>query len=181
MTQLFSEDQEKKSTPYIIDNINRVSDLLKFSEAKCLSVVALNAALCVFYFNIKNTIQPNSLSSYGFYIFYAIFLLSIGATFLSSLVSIVAVKPNFVDHAEAKTNFLFYKVIKDRTYLEIKRCFIDYANHNHSGYNEDLCKIMVAYSKVASRKNILFSRSVNLSIFSVFMFSLFCVFCLFYH
>lgn len=176
-----TEEQEKEITARIVENINRISDLLKFSEAKCLSVMAINTALCVFYFNIKNIIQPSALSGRIFYVYYTLFLLAIGLAFISSLISLFAVKPKFVDDAESKNNFLFYKNIKERTYLEIKNHFIDYSCGEKDKYADDLCKIMVAYSKITFRKNVLFSNSVLCACASVLFFAVFSLYCFFIH
>ena len=164
------------------DSTTKITDMLKFAEAKCISIIAVNSAIALFFFNVKNLLLPE-VSSIDFVhkhtadlLFY---LSAISMVVLSSFISCLAIFPKFI--TTKSKNYLFFFDINNlnsptELISEYEKYFTD--GKLNLLYTEHLAQSLFGLSKITTNKNYIFRISLSITIISILLFFMFLLFCI---
>lgn len=166
----------------INDSINRSTDMLKYAEAKCISIIAVNSAIALFFFNVKNILLPGISSTdllHQYFFELLLYLSSIFLVVLSSFISCIAIFPKFIKtHSK---NYLFFFDISSLSSPE--DLIINYKNYFTNGdlntlYTTHTAQSLLAISKITTKKNYTFRTSLSITIISIVIFCYFSFSCI---
>ncbi|WP_157762996.1 Pycsar system effector family protein [Acetobacter persici] len=151
------------------------SDMLKYSEAKNLSIIAINSAIFILYTTVFKFLYPETSLFLNSNFQKTSYFLAIAFIFLSSAFSLFAIIPKYVREKKYighKMNSLFYADISKMEENELLNIYKLYSQ-NETTYHKDLIKSILAISKIAVSKNNKFLFSCVASTLSIFLFFLF--------